>query len=57
MMKHAAECRELGIPYLYDPSQQVLRLDGKEIARDMEGAHFLFVNDYEYRFDFQKNRS
>ena len=24
MMKHAAECRELGIPYLYDPSQQVL---------------------------------
>lgn len=48
MMKHAAESRELGIPYLYDPSQQVLRLDGKEIARDMEGAHFLFVNDYEY---------
>jgi adenosine kinase len=48
MMKHAAESRELGIPYLYDPSQQVLRLDGKEIARDMDGAHFLFVNDYEY---------
>jgi adenosine kinase len=48
MMKHAAECRELNIPYLYDPSQQVLRLEGKEIARDMEGAHFLFVNDYEY---------
>jgi adenosine kinase len=48
MMKHAAESRELGIPYLYDPSQQVLRLEGKEIARDMDGAHFLFVNDYEY---------
>jgi adenosine kinase len=45
MMKHAAESRELGIPYLYDPSQQVLRLDGKEIARDMEGAYLL--NDYE----------
>jgi adenosine kinase len=48
MMKHAAECRELRIPYLYDPSQQVLRLEGKEIARDMEGAHFLFCNDYEF---------
>ena len=48
MMKHASECRELGIPYLYDPSQQVLRLEGADIARDMEGAHFLFVNDYEY---------
>jgi adenosine kinase len=28
MMKFPAECRELGIPYLYDPSQQVLRLEG-----------------------------
>jgi adenosine kinase len=48
MKNRAAECRELGIPYLYDPSQQILRLEGEEIARDMEGAHFLFVNDYEY---------
>ena len=48
MTKFAAEARELEIPYLYDPSQQVLRLDGKELARDMEGAHFLFCNDYEF---------
>jgi adenosine kinase len=48
MTKFAAESRELGIPYLYDPSQQVLRLDGKELARDMEGAQFLFCNDYEF---------
>jgi adenosine kinase len=48
MTKFAAEARELGIPYLYDPSQQVLRLDGKELARDMEGAKFLFCNDYEF---------
>ena len=48
MMKFPAECRELGIRYLYDPSQQVLRLEGNELARDMEGAHFLFCNDYEF---------
>jgi adenosine kinase len=48
MMKFPAECRELGIPYLYDPSQQVLRLEGTELARDMEGAAFLFCNDYEF---------
>src|SRR5512143_1378044 len=48
MTKFAAECRELGINYLYDPSQQVLRLEGSELARDMEGAWFLFCNDYEY---------
>jgi adenosine kinase len=48
MKKFPAECRELGIPYLYDPSQQVLRLEGSELARDMEGAEFLFCNDYEF---------
>ena len=48
MMKFPAECRELGLKYLYDPSQQVLRLEGSELARDMEGAHFLFCNDYEF---------
>jgi adenosine kinase len=48
MTKFAAECRELSIPYLYDPSQQILRLEGTELARDMEGAQFLFVNDYEF---------
>jgi len=48
MMKFPAECRELGIRYLYDPSQQVLRLEGHELSRDMEGAYFLFCNDYEF---------
>ena len=48
MKNFAAECRELDIPYLYDPSQQLLRLEGEEIIRDMSGAHFLFVNDYEF---------
>jgi len=48
MMKFAAESRELNIPYLYDPGQQVLRLEGAELARDMEGAYFLFCNDYEF---------
>jgi adenosine kinase len=48
MTKFAAECRELSIPYLYDPSQQILRLEGPELIRDMDGAQFLFVNDYEF---------
>jgi len=54
MMNFAAEARALKIPYLYDPSQQVLRLEGQELARDMEGAHFLFVNDYEYELITKK---
>jgi adenosine kinase len=48
MTKFVSECHELHIPYLYDPSQQILRLNGQELVRDMDGAHFLFVNDYEF---------
>jgi adenosine kinase len=54
MTKFAAECRQSTIPYLYDPSQQILRLEGPELARDMEGAHFFFVNDYEFSLIAQK---
>lgn len=54
MTKFSAECRRLKIPYLYDPSQQILRLEGSELARDMEGAHFLFVNDYEFELTCKK---
>lgn len=48
MKKHVAECRELGIPYLYDPSQQIVRLTGDELRTGIEGAQALFVNDYEF---------
>lgn len=48
MDRYAAECKELGIPYLYDPGQQVVRVSGAELRRGVEGAHFLFVNEYEY---------
>ncbi len=54
MTKFAAECRQAKVPYLYDPSQQILRLEGPELARDMEGAQFFFVNDYEFGLIAQK---
>lgn len=54
MTKFAAECRKLGIQYLYDPSQQILRLDGLELARAMDGAKFLFLNDYEFELVSKK---
>jgi len=54
MTKFVAECRELGIKYLYDPSQQVLRLSGEELARDLKCSYFLFCNDYEYGLILKK---
>jgi adenosine kinase len=41
------ECRERDIRFIYDPSQQVPRLTGEELYRDMQGAYALIVNAYE----------
>ncbi|MFP4343557.1 MAG: carbohydrate kinase family protein [Anaerolineales bacterium] len=48
MMKYPLECKELGLPYMYDPSQQIPRLDLKALRAGVEGAEILIVNDYEY---------
>jgi len=48
MVKYAAECRELNIPYLYDPSQQIIRLSGADLRAGLRGCDLLVVNEYEF---------
>jgi adenosine kinase len=48
MVRYARECRELGIPYIYDPSQQVARMGGDELKDGVVGARIVICNDYEY---------
>lgn len=48
MIKYALECQELGIPYIFDPSQQVARMDGDSLKEGLLGAKALFVNEYEF---------
>lgn len=48
MVKYARECRELGIPYIYDPSQQIPRLSPSDLIEGIRGAEVLIVNDYEF---------
>ena len=48
MSKYARECQELGIPYIYDPSQQIIRLSGEELLDGTRGARMLIVNEYEF---------
>jgi len=47
MVNYAQECRQLGIPYVYDPSQQIIRLDADDLRQGIEGCQALFSNDYE----------
>ncbi len=48
MRSHVRECQDLFIPYIYDPSQQLVRLPAEDIRLGVEGARALFVNDYEF---------
>ena len=48
MVNYAAECKELGIPYIYDPSQQIIRLTGEQLIEGTRGARMLIVNEYEF---------
>ena len=48
MFLHTDECRRLGLPFAADPSQQLARLSGEEIRKLIDGATYLFTNDYEW---------
>jgi adenosine kinase len=48
MRQNVRECCELGIPYVYDPSQQIIRLEGSDLLEGAKGARLLIVNEYEF---------
>ncbi|MCU1663457.1 MAG: Adenosine kinase [Pseudonocardia sp.] len=54
MLRHTDECRELGLPFAADPSQQLARMEGPEIRRLVEGARYLLTNDYEWELLLKK---
>lgn len=47
MLRHTDECRTRGIPFAADPSQQLARMDGADVRRLIDGAAYLFSNEYE----------
>ena len=55
MVVHTEECRTLGLAFAADPSQQLARLSGDEIRKLIDGAKYLFTNDYEWDLMLQKS--
>ncbi len=54
MMRHTEECRYRRIPFAADPSQQLARMHGDEIRQLVDGAAYLFTNEYEAALTEQK---
>ncbi len=54
MLRHTQECRQRGYRFIADPSQQLARMDGPEIRLLIDGATYLFTNEYEAALTEQK---
>lgn len=47
MIQHAQQLTELGVPFIFDPGQQLPVFDGPELNRFVQQASWLAMNDYE----------
>ena len=47
MLRHTTECRQLGMPFMADPGQQLARMEGAQVRRLVDRATYLITNDYE----------
>ena len=54
MLRHTEECRQRGYPFIADPSQQLAFGAGELIRNLIDGAAFLFSNEYESHMIEQK---
>ena len=48
MVRHASEFAELGIPFIFDPGQQLHLFGPDELSRFLDEATWLTVNSYEW---------
>ena len=49
MLQHAEQFHDLGIPFIFDPGQQMSVFNGDELRHFIELADYVAVNDYEAR--------
>jgi len=56
MLRHTDYCRDAGVPFAADPSQQLARMDGPDCRRLIDGATYLFTNEYERELLQEKTR-
>ena len=54
MVNLCDECRRHNLRFIYDPGQQVARLNGDELKRGIQGAYMVIVNIYEASVIYDK---
>lgn len=54
MLSYIRECKAIGLPYIYDPSQQTARVSGEELREGIDGCYLLSSNEYEFQLIQEK---
>src|SRR3989441_6623010 len=47
MKRLVGECRERGVPFVFDPAHQLPMMDGSDVTNGISGAWIVIGNDYE----------
>jgi adenosine kinase len=48
MIKHGKDCADLGVPFMFDPGQQLPMFSGEELLTFIDQASYVAANDYEF---------
>lgn len=48
MVRYTDECRQMGVPFLFDPGKQTPRLTAEQILAGLRDTSMLIGNDYEF---------
>jgi adenosine kinase len=48
MLQHARDCAAQGVPFMFDPGQQLPMFSGEELLALIDQATYLAANDYEF---------
>jgi len=54
MMRLVTECRDQGLPFVFDPAHQLPRLSAEDVTEGARGAWILIGNDYELELIMQR---
>lgn len=54
MLNYVRECKAIGLPFIYDPSQQTARISGEDIREGIDGCFLLSSNEYEFQLIQEK---
>ena len=56
MLKHARDCAAQGVPFMFDPGQQLPMFSGEELLTFIDQATYLAANDYEFEMVMERTK-